>query len=118
MILKPSTTDKSGGTYASRVASNAKSEIYKDRNVILVRVRKISDNTNSTFDDHICELVLQKLKINIDTDTIGAQYLYDKGDDLVELWLQPHKSAQALTSDTIKELNSDFLIVSVQKKYP
>ena len=58
--------------------------------------------------------MLNKLNINVSSDTIGAQYLYDKGDDLVEIWLLPHRTAQAFTSDIVKPINSDFSIISVR----
>ena len=112
MNARVTTTDKGGGTYASRAGSKT-SDLYEDRNVIIVRVRKTSEEVRSQFKDTICELVLQKLNITIN-DTVGAQYLYDKGDDIVEIWLLPHKSAQAFTSDSTKQLNSEFSIVSVR----
>ena len=48
------------------------------------------------------------------SDTVGAQYLYDKGDDLIEIWLLPHRTAQAFTSDSVIPLNDDFSVVSVR----
>ena len=73
---------KSSGTYASKLSSNT-NDLYDDRNLILVHVRKMHDRVNTNFDDNICQLALNILSINIANNTIGAQYLYDKVDTIL-----------------------------------
>ena len=65
--------DKGGGTYASKASKTIPTTVYEDRNVIIVRIRKNNDQAKVNFSDSICELVLQKLNINVESDTIGAQ---------------------------------------------
>ena len=104
---------KGGGSYASKF-STTNQDVLDDKNVILVRIRKTSDDTSISFDDSICKLALDLLSINVMNDTIGAQYLYDRGDHVVEIWLQPHRIAQSFSNDQVRQLNMNFEIISVK----
>ena len=110
---KPPYPKLKGGTYASRTSSNI-NDLYDDKNVIIVRIRKRNDDSTTQFDDSTCESILQMLNINISNDTVAAQYLYDKGEHLVEIWLQPHKVAQGFANETTKNINEDFSIINVK----
>ena len=109
---KPPNT-KGGGSFASKF-STTNQDVLDDKNVILVCIRKTNDDNLISFKDSICKLALDILSINVMNDTIGAQYLYDRGDHVVEIWLQPHRMAQSFSNDQVRQLNMNFEIVSVK----
>ena len=104
---------RGGGSYASKITPKSQ-DILDDKNVILVRIKPRRDEPKASFDDSICQLALNMLSIDVTRDTIGAQYLYDRGDHIVEVWLQKHRLAQAFSSDQTRIIDDDFEIISVK----
>ena len=88
--------DKGGGSYASRVSKTITNSEYEDRNVIVIRLRKTNEQAKASLNDDICDLVLKKLNISVSNDTIGAQYLYDKGDELIDDLAAPAQDSSSL----------------------
>ena len=84
-------------TYAAMTRTTK--DPLEDRNVLLVRVRKTQEAANRFFDDSVCEVMCRIMGIKPITDTVGCQYLTDKGDILIEIWLKDNIQASKFASD-------------------
>ena len=73
-------------SYADRTRHNGPD--LEDRNVLIVRVRKTAAALNRHFDDEVCELMCRIIGVKPVQDTVGCQYLMDRGDIVVEIWLK------------------------------
>lgn len=85
----------------------------EDRNVLIVRIRKSSAALNRNFDDSVCEIMCRIIGVRPIQDTIGCQYLMDRGDVIVEIWLKENIQASRFSSDIWREICPGFDIVSV-----
>ena len=73
-------------SYAN-VTRQQKFQDIEDLNVLQIRVRKSPEFRDRLFSDQICEQLLKLIKINPKSDTLGGQYLPDKGNIVVEITL-------------------------------
>ena len=100
-----------GDTYASR--TKTVNDELEDRNVLIVRVRKTNLAMNRQFDDSVCEIMCKIIGIKPIHDTIGCQYLMDRGDIVIEIWLKEDIQASKFSSDMWREICLGFDIISV-----
>lgn len=98
-------------SYASRAKQVGPD--LEDRNVLIVRVRKSAAASNRLFDDSVCEIMCKIIGVKPIIDTVGCQYLMDRGDIVVEIWLKENIQASKFSSDLWREICPGFDIVSV-----
>ena len=98
-------------SYANRAKSNGMD--LEDRNVLIVRVRKTSVASSRHFDDSVCEVMCRIIGIKPIQDTIGCQYIMDRGDVIIEIWLKDNIQALKFSSDIWREICPGFDIVLV-----
>ena len=78
----PTQADKGGGPTYADMTKEPQSDL-EDRNVLIIRVRKSPEARNRFFDDSICEKMCQIIGVVPIRDTLGCQYLMDRGDVIV-----------------------------------
>ena len=98
-------------SYANMAKQNGPD--LEDRNVLIVRVRKTQAALNRHFDDSVCEIMCRVIGVKPIQDTIGCQYLMDRGDVVIEIWLKENIQASKFSSDIWREICPGFDIVSV-----
>ena len=108
--------DSGGGgkppSYANMARSPNVSPII-ECNVLVIRVKKSQEARERNFEDKICEKLFELIGIYPERDTIGCQYLYEKGDIVIEIWLKEHIQAEKFSSDQQREICPGFTIFSV-----
>ena len=99
-----------GRSYAARTKSTFSD--FEDRNILILKVRKSPSALERQFDDTICEQLCKLIGIRPVTDTIGCQYVQERSEIVIEMWLKDELQASRFSSDIWREICPGFDLVS------
>ena len=92
--MTPPTTNRSSaeGSQSSTYAqvTNTKKAVKPtllNLNIVHIKIKRDFEYQDQPLNDELCRKVLDVVKINPSTDTLGCQYLYKKGTITIELWM-------------------------------